>query len=319
MLLLLIFIHSTLYCSLGKLQFENVTYALRDGIPCQLNVYWPETMPSQYLSTMVYIHGGGWENGSYHDVPEFVSNVSQSHNYILVSVGYRLTTQAGQFNNAYVTFPAQIEDVLDAITFLKQPLNYEKFRIDISNMGCWGDSAGAHLCVLLGTYGSLSPWTNLTWSIGYYTPTKIIDMEVDCGNTGYGCSLSHDFPGAPESKLIGWSHGIRDLRLNQNNKNMPYPYYIDLVTKANPINYANTSNVNKLPAFFIAHGIQDTTVPYLQSIRFIDKLESIKHPNYVWDPCNCTVDKGCQHAHQPNECWEPVDQKLNQWLDQFDP
>lgn len=303
---------------IADLHFANVTYATRDGVPLQLNIYWPDSMPTQYISTMVYIHGGGWENGSYTQVPEFVLNVSQSHSYILVSIGYRLTTQAGQFNDAYVTFPAQINDVMDAIKFLKQKENYEKFRININNMGCWGTSAGAHLCVLLGAYGSKSIDTNLTWSIGYYTPTQIIDLEVDCGNTGVGCGFNHDYPGSPESNLIGWSHGIGDLRNNMNNSAMPYPYYVDLANRANPLNYANNSNVNQLPAFFIAHGLQDTTVPYLQSTRFIDKLESIKHPNYVWQPCNCSVDHGCNHAHNPEVCWEPIDEALSKWLVQFD-
>eukprot|EP01084_Bolivina_argentea_P229869 387875_1 len=298
-------------------QFPNVTYATRDGIPLMLDIYWPNiSVIPDYVTTMVYIHGGGWENGSKSKVPSWIFTVIEPHNYILVSLDYRRTTQAGQYNDAYVTFPAQIDDVSDAIAFLKQKENYQRFHIDTNNMGCWGDSAGSHLCILLGTSGAEHPNTNLTWSIGYYTPTDILYMEVDCNNTGVGCDFNHDWPGSPETNLIGWSHGIGDLRNNQNNTNQPYEYYVHLSNRANPLTFATKKNVDILPAYFLAHGTADTTVPYLQSIRLVNQLKEINHTNYVWYPCNCS--EGCQHAHNPDSCWQPVDKALTKWLDQFD-
>lgn len=63
-----------------------------------------------------------------------------AHGFVAINVGYRLSWMAPH--------PAQIQDLKAAISWLR--LNADTYGIDPQRIGVWGDSAGGHLCSLLG-------------------------------------------------------------------------------------------------------------------------------------------------------------------------
>eukprot|EP01084_Bolivina_argentea_P253775 426414_1 len=134
----------------------------------------------------------------------------------------------------------------------------------------------------------------------YFAPTDIQNMELDCYNdssTNYNCSIQHDMPPSPESMLIFcdptvpncYNPGIGALRKHQNNETGSWKYYENLVINANPITFVMKENLDKLPYFWISAGYNDTSVPYLQSIRMKNALESIGQDKqkYTMELCSC--------------------------------
>lgn len=84
---------------------------------------------------MVYIHGGGWRAGSKNRIPGFLAKAHDEGWLAVVSVEYRFTDVA--------THPAQVEDCLRAIQFVRQ--HAREWNVDASRIGVTGGSAGGHL------------------------------------------------------------------------------------------------------------------------------------------------------------------------------
>ena len=170
----------------------------------------------------------------------------------------------------------------------------------------------------------------------YYAPTDIQDMELDCvaaaGKSIPNCTIEHDQPNSPESKLIfcdptatgcQFNPGIGQLRNHQNDSNGYWPYYEMQVTNANPITFVTKENLKNLPQFWISAGYNDTLVPYKQSVRMANALKNIGQNEslYVVDFCSCPnsaqYPTGCGHGTQPEQCWAPIDQSVEKWLSQW--
>lgn len=89
---------------------------------------------------IVMIHGGGWRRGDVDDMEKFARRVASS-GFAVFNITYRLAPEH--------KFPAQLEDVRDAVRWLRS--RAADYRIDPDRIGAWGYSAGAHLAMLLGT------------------------------------------------------------------------------------------------------------------------------------------------------------------------
>lgn len=100
-----------------------------------LDLYLPEGVPNPPL--VVYIHGGGWKDGSPKNPPLRHLLVE---GFALASISYRLSHEA--------KFPAQLEDVCDAVAWLVA--SAPKFGYDASRIALIGGSAGGHLAMLGG-------------------------------------------------------------------------------------------------------------------------------------------------------------------------
>lgn len=255
---------------------EGLVYAFVGGTPLRLDLYIPPGTQPPY-ATVFWIHGGGWSGGS-----RFPAGNAQSllnAGFAVASVDYRLTSQAGQFGGAPVTFPAQIHDVKAAVRWLRA--NASLYRLDRSRFGCWGSSAGGHLSALLGMTGEPTPiegtvggntifTSRVAACADYFGPTDILMINLDV-TTPPGSTINHDAPGSPESRLVGWDdpgQGIGDIRANLSNPNAPYPQLVALCNMTNPITFVDADD----PASFIAHGTIDTSVPLQQSTRLHEAL-----------------------------------------------
>lgn len=265
--------------------FPNVPYATVGTQQMLLDLYLP-TGASPPYPCIVNIHGGGWSGGSRYPINNVMSTLLNS-GFAIASVSYRLTSQSGQYGaGVSVTFPAQIHDVKGAVRWLRA--NAATYNIDPNRFGSYGTSAGGHLSALLGTSGNVAALEGSTGgnagissrvqaAADYFGPTDIININLDV-TTPPGSGINHDAPTSPESHLVDWDNagqGIGDIRANLFNPLAPYPALVALCNQVNPISFVSADD----PAFFIGHGMQDVSVPIMQSQRLSNALNAIGHPH----------------------------------------
>ena len=228
----------------GLQVMKDVAY-VKDGHERQvLDLYVPEDA-SEPLPVIIWIHGGGWMNGSKDGCPPLRKGYAQK-GYAVASINYRLSGHA--------TFPAQIEDCKAAIRWLKA--HAEEHHLDPQRFGVWGSSAGGHLVALVGTSGDVKEFdvgeyldqsSRVQAVCDFYGPT---DFKVFVTTEGY---TDHANPQSPESKLIGGA-----VLENQ-----------EKVDRVNPITYVTKDD----PPFLIVHGSADPVVPINQSQLLLAALQ----------------------------------------------
>ena len=98
-----------------------------------LDLYLPTEGERPY-PVVVYVHGGGYVQG---DKAHHLSPLLHvlEHGYALACVNYRLSGEA--------PFPAQIEDVVDAVEFIQD--NAGQWGLDADRVLLWGETHGAYL------------------------------------------------------------------------------------------------------------------------------------------------------------------------------
>ncbi len=201
------------------------------------------------MPVIVWIHGGGWRNGSKNAGSRARGMLDRG--YAVVDVGYRLSGEA--------IFPAQVNDCKAAVRWVRA--NATKYGFDPDRIGAWGSSAGGHLVAFLGTAGDVKEFgteTNAQYSsrvqavCDWFGPTDLLQMDEHMLE---GSRLVHDEPGSPESLLVGGP--------------IQEEPYKSLARKADPITYVTRDD----PPFLIMHGDRDMLVPLHQSELLLDALK----------------------------------------------
>jgi acetyl esterase/lipase len=122
---------------------RDVPYCTNNGTVLKLDLYLPEQKSTKPMPLAVFVHGGGWVQGSKKSGLwlQSVKDELNKRGYVVASVDYRL---APQFK-----WPLFMNDVKCSIRFLRA--NAEQYNIDPKRVGAWGTSAGGHLVAMLGT------------------------------------------------------------------------------------------------------------------------------------------------------------------------
>jgi len=207
----------------------------------------PKSRKKKKLPALVYIHGGGWQNGNKDQGIARLVPFVESGEYVGISIAYRLSGEA--------RWPAQIHDCKAAIRWVRG--NAGNYGINPERIGIFGSSAGGHLVAMLGTSGEVK---ELEGTLGNHLTMK---SRVHCVGNFFGPSallemskfpgkIDHDAANSPESKLIGGA-------LQKNKKK---------AIKASPINYVTKDDC----PFIHVHGTDDQLVPYNQSVILHKKL-----------------------------------------------
>lgn len=126
---------------------------------------------------IVYLHGGGWRRGSRRrTIPASLCSTLASRGFAVAAVDYRLSGEA--------RFPAQLDDVRAAITWLRS-------EVDCARTFLWGESAGAHLALLAALDGG-----DVDGVVAWYPPTDLLGLTDDL--TGVAdCSRETELLGVP--------------------------------------------------------------------------------------------------------------------------
>ncbi len=117
---------------------ENVIYTSFPGRKLHLDAYLHESIGKK--PAVILIHGGGWKSGNKEMMKPLAMAVANK-GFNCFAVEYRLSSEA--------RYPAAVEDVLNAIRFLKE--NADRFNIDPKKIVVLGTSSGGQMASLIGT------------------------------------------------------------------------------------------------------------------------------------------------------------------------
>ena len=220
--------------------YKDLQYAKVDDITLHVDLYLPEKSDAA-PPLIVWIHGGGWQNGSKDRCPFVWLN---GQGYAVASVQYRLTDKG--------SFPAQIHDCKGAIRWLRA--NAKEYGYNAERIGVVGISAGGHLVALLGTSGDVK---ELEGDVGGNLDQSsrvqaVLDM---CGPADFVLRWKKrpdavNKPGSPVYKLLGG----------------PLPEKREIAEAASPAYHVTKDDAPLL----IVHGTKDQLVQHAQSEHLRD-------------------------------------------------
>jgi len=224
---------------------KDIEYARPNGYSLLLDLYLPERVQDEGAPVVVWVHGGGWKNGS---KEKSKAAWLAEEGYAVVSINYRLTDVA--------QWPAQIDDCREAVRWVRR--NASVFGFDSDRIGTWGSSAGGHLVALMGTlpYPENESVSSRVLAVcDWFGPTELLTMPPN--NVGEG-RTEEDVANSNGAKLLGCTV-----------KECP-----ELARQASAYD-----NVSKDDApFLIMHGDEDPGVPIQQSIQFYERLRKTGVP-----------------------------------------
>ncbi len=231
---------------------SDIRFALVEGFrPLRLDLHLPRDASAPF-PVVVSIHGGGWLLGSNKiDSDDTVSIAALwesllANGIAVASVQYRLSGEA--------PFPAQLHDVKAAVRWLRAFGG--EFGIDSGRIAAFGDSAGAHLALLLAVTGGMPELegavgvrdgaSDIVSAVSWYGPTELESLSSEIYDWWTDDSMA--------SRLLG-----ADFRTS-----------LDLARAASPITYVSASSAPIL----LQHGELDDLVPYQQAPLLAERYRS---------------------------------------------
>jgi len=227
---------------------RDIEYSRPGGYSLKLDLYLPENRQGVALPVVVWVHGGGWKNGS---KDKCKAAWLADEGFAVASINYRLTDVA--------QWPAQIDDCREAVRWLRR--NAGVFGLDTENIGAWGSSAGGHLAALMGTlpYAKDEAVSSRVSAVcDWFGPTELLTMPPN--NVGNG-RTEEDVANSNGAKLLGCT--VKDCP--------------ELAKQASA--YDNVSSDDSV--FLIMHGDRDPGVPIQQSIQFHNRLQKAGVPSQM--------------------------------------
>lgn len=230
----------------GVTALRDLVYVSNGHERHKLDLYLPADTKAKKLPLVVWIHGGGWQNGSKDRSPALAL---LDQGLAVASINYRLSSHA--------VFPAQIEDCKAAIRWLR--VQAKEHGYDSDRIGVWGSSAGGHLVAMLGVTGDVKEFdsgenagvsSRVQAVVDFFGPTELHTMGAQ---SGANSKINHDAPDSPEAKLIG---GALQEHLAKSKR-------------ASPLTYVSKGDAPIL----IVHGDEDPLVPLPQSEKFLAALK----------------------------------------------
>ncbi len=245
--------------NLGERVIKNITYTHHGRRVEKLDLYLPVGQaPEGGWPIILAFPGGGWRWASRADYGGRVS-VFTHLGYAVAGVDYTYASSSGGH-----TWPANLQDARAAVGWVHR--NADKFNLDTSKIVAMGESAGAHIALLLGTY----------------PPTKVIS-----GVPNTNAPVDPKQAAATHIAAVVDFYGPTDLTALYNESRasvIPYfttflggppSQYPDRYTAASPITYVNANT----PPIFIAQGLDDPTVLPSQSYELDSALTKAGVPH----------------------------------------
>lgn len=224
---------------------QDIAYSDRDDQTQYLDLCLPpetDGAATDPRPAVLVIHGGSWRRGdkaaiSWRAVCQWLA----SEGFVTASVNYRLAPQW--------TFPAQLDDVKDAVRWLREPDVAAQYSIDAARIGVLGGSAGGNLAALLGTSGS-GDWESVA------RVAAVVDLSG---------------PALLQSPIVASTGADPDFVAVQ----LEYLGCAsfdpcETAALASPLTYADETD----PPFLVAHST-DEFIPLAQSRELVDGLRAV--------------------------------------------
>jgi acetyl esterase/lipase len=216
---------------------RDLEYAQAKGVSLKLDLYRPTSKPSAPIPLIIWVHGGGWKNGTKAGCP--VSWLA-AKGYAVASLDFRLLPEH--------PWPAQIEDPIAALRWLRKESG--KYGYDAERSAAMGGSSGGHVVALWGTL-TLPPEDKVKAVVDWYGPTDLLTMPP---NVLSEKRTRAELAKANGALLLG---GI----------------VMDQPEKAKAVSALHQVTKDDVP-FLIMHGAADTSVPVDQSERLHAALKA---------------------------------------------
>jgi acetyl esterase/lipase len=213
--------------------YANCTVAAEPGYrPLHLDLHRPDGEGP--FPVVLWIHGGGWQEGSRTWLPDSIAPFGFHERmirrgYAVADVDYRLVREA--------LYPAQLCDVQAAIRWLRHFAT--QLRLDSDRFATLGESAGGHLAVMAGLTG--------------HGDTAIHAVVIWYGVADLDFRDDHD-PGTTPAQFLGGP--IAERR--------------DFARWASPVHRVHRD----APPCLTMHGTADSIVPFEQSERLTEALRA---------------------------------------------
>jgi len=118
---------------------ENIVYNVLGERALLLDLYTPRTTPARLLPVVIFVHGGGWLDGSHRTNRPVAMSLAEK-GFAGIAVEYRLGRET--------LFPAAVWDVKAAVRWVRK--NAERYHLDSSFITIAGGSAGGNIAGLVG-------------------------------------------------------------------------------------------------------------------------------------------------------------------------
>ncbi len=223
----------------------NITYLTANNYEAKLDLYLPRNL-TEPNPTLVYIHGGGWVQGS-KEVSTLRLLPYLEMGWSVVNVEYRLAHTS--------LAPAAVEDCLCALRWIIR--NAEEYNLDPNKIVVSGNSAGGHLSL---TTGMLPASAGLDRQCPGDEELKVAAIVNWYGITDVGDLLE-----GPNIRrwAVAWMGSMDDRQ--------------EIARRVSPLNYVRPG----LPPILTIHGDADPLVPYSHAVQLHKALTEAGVPNQL--------------------------------------
>ena len=198
-----------------------------------LDVMQPRDPALKNRPAVIFIHGGGWVNGTKEAVVERFCVPFLEHGFVVANVEYRLANVA--------IAPAAVNDVLNAAKWFHD--HASQYKVDPRKIVVSGGSAGGHLALMVGMVpegSDLGPATRIAAIVNFYGITDVADQLSGPNMRRYAVTWVPDSPDR-----------------------------LTLAKHVSPMTYVRKG----LPPVLTLHGDADQTVPYEQGANLTNALK----------------------------------------------
>lgn len=202
----------------------------------RLDVYFPAQVQGsdQRLTTVVWIHGGGFVSGRRGDIANYL-HVLAARGFVVVNVDYTLAPKA--------TWPTPARQINAALAYLQA--NAAELNIDANRIVLAGDSAGAQIAAEVANAITSPAHAQRIGLVPALQPDRLAGMVLFCGPYDVGL-VQWDSPFAAFMRTVLWSYfGRKDFHDDPRLDTFSVSRH---VTSAFPPSFISAGNADPLEA-----------------------------------------------------------------------
>ena len=262
----LIFFPSFLFYTTAPVVEGESSFNIDYNAEQSLDFYYPTQKKFELAPLVVFVHGGGWITGRKESI-----NFNRFNGAIekLRAAGFAVASPSYTLaEGGKSPFPENIHDLIEAISWLKN--HASMYDLDSNRIGLMGESAGAHLVLMLALHAYVDehpewPQPKIDYLVDVYGPTEMKDLyfseTVDSLN-----SFIRKLPALLREPL---DITVNLMGFDPQKDSVKAMEFMD---NYSPIRYLRSD----IPPCLVIHGDQDQLVNVEQSRRFVARLDSLK-------------------------------------------